>query len=1630
MLMPFTKILDKYRRESFSEANKGTRFEELIREYLWADPKYGVYLKDIWLWRDFPSRKDFGSGHDVGIDLVARTMDGHYWAIQCKCYQENASIQKAEVDTFITTAMRHFNDENMQPTAFSQLVWIATTDKFSSNAIEAFKNLPTKHFIIGLRQLINAPVDWGKLEEGAHGVGVVLNAREPLEHQDKAIEKFHEHFKSAQRGRLIMACGTGKTYTSLKIAEKEVGGDGLVLFLVPSIALLAQTLNEWTTFAATKIRPMCVCSDAEVSKKQRENDYGGFSVEDLAMPASTDVATIKQQFHALDAMKTKAPGMRVVFSTYQSLPRIMEAQKELNREASHAFDFDLIICDEAHRTTGVTVKGEDDSAFVLVHDNENVFGQKRLYMTATPRLYKDEVKDKAKEADAYLCSMDDAAIYGEEVYRIGFGEAVQKGLLSDYKVLVLTVTKDEIPAAFQSAIASDKGEVRADDVSKLIGCINALSKRTLLDRELVSKSDPGFMHKAVVFCQNIKTSKHITDVFNAQKETYYESLSPSERRAVVKIDARHVDGTMGAAERARHLAWLNDVAADSDSTDCHILTNVRCLSEGVDVPSLDSVIFLSSRNSQVDVVQSVGRVMRRAPGKKYGYIIIPVIIPEDMSPEEALDKSDAFAVVWTVLNALRAHDDRFNAEINKIDLNKRKSDRILVDTIPGLDAKRGADDDSDAAGSTAATGAAQREKERRAVQLEFAMKFSELQGIIYARMVKKVGTRRYWELWAKDVAAIAERHIARIKRLVREEGPHKKAFDEFVEGLHKNLNPSVSREEAVEMLAQHIITQPVFEALFEDYSFVRNNPVSVSMQKMIDLLHEEVPTAEMDVMAKFYKSIKERCSGIDNAEGKQRVIVELYDKFFKSAFPKVAEKLGIVYTPVECVDFIIRSVEDVLHKEFNRSLTDENVHVLDPFTGTGTFMTRLLQSGIIKPKDLPRKYERELHANELVLLAYYIASINIENVYHDLMGEKKCYRSFDGICLTDTFQLAESDDSDKLFSEMFHSNSERVIRQKKAPIRIIIGNPPYSVGQKSANDNAQNQAYPELERHIAVKYAAGSKATNKNSLYDSYIKAFRWATDRLEEADRQERRNGGGIIAFISNAGWIDGNAMDGFRKCLQKEFSSVYVFNLRGNQRTSGELSRKEGGKIFGSGSRTPIAITILVRKPNHIGTAAIHYEAVTDYLSREEKLSLVSERGSMLSDKMRLSSIEPNEVGDWINQRDGLFDTFIPLGDKDDKSTKTVFVPYYSRGCASARDAWVYNYSRQALERNMASMIGFYNNHVHKFEHDSNNAEFEFDAQKISWSDSLKQGVLKHIRLHYHPECITTAMYRPFCKQMFFNYKPILERTYQIPRLFPTPQSRNLVICVSGVGVTKEFSCIIVDTIPDLELIGKSQCFPLYWYEKNELSLFDKGNEDYRRHSGISDFILQRAREEYGPKVTHEDVFFYVYGLLHSPDYRKRFSSDLKKTLARIPLVATAQDFKAFVKAGRKLADLHLNYETGPLCSQLIITGDKTNNLKVSKMRFPSKDDKGTILFNDSIKIENIPMAAYEYVVNGKSAIEWVMERYAVTTNADSGIVNDPNLWSDNPRYILDLVSRVIQMSVETQKLVASLPKLQFSI
>lgn len=1619
--MGFNKILEKYRKISFSERDKGDRFERLMQAYLLTDPQYAYKLKKVWLWSEFHGKNDLGGG-DTGIDLVALTHDGDYWAIQCKCFQETSSIDKPAVDSFLSTSSREFKNENLKTVRFSHRLWISTTNKWGSNATEAIKNQNPPVSRISLHDLQQAPVDWNKLESGVHGEASRITGRDLKPHQKEALDKTHEHFKTAERGKLIMACGTGKTYNSLRIAENETNGKGMVLFLVPSIALLGQTLREWSTFANEPINAICICSDPEISKKKSKNeDSDGFSVVDLALPASTNTKEILNQFNHIK--HNGKSGMTVVFSTYQSIEVIASAQKEILKNGFN--EFDLIICDEAHRTTGVSLAGEDESAFTKVHDNDFIKAKKRLYMTATPRLYNDDSKSKAAQADAVLCSMDDPTLYGEEIYRIGFGEAVEKDLLTDYKVLILTLSEKDVPPAVQKMIADGENEINSDDASKLIGCINALSKQILGDEGIIKDSDPEPMRRAVAFCANIATSKKITTTYNTATDAYISSLPAEKKDKMVSVSSNHIDGTMTALERDELLGWLK---SDVEEGECRILTNVRCLSEGVDVPSLDAVLFLSARNSQVDVVQSVGRVMRKSKGKKYGYIIIPVVVPSTVEADKALDDNERYKVVWTVLNALRAHDDRFNATVNKIELNKNRPEQILVGrpeySFDGDGNPSMVNEDPEAYGAN------------KEINRQMALQFEQLQNVVFARMVTKVGDRRYWEQWAKSVAEIAERQVARINTLITDDKTHQKEFANFLSGLQKNINPSITQQEAVEMLSQHIITKPVFEALFEGYSFVKNNPISVSMQKMLDLLEDQSFDKDAETLQKFYESVKMRASGIDNAEGKQRIIIELYDKFFKTAFPKMVEQLGIVYTPVEVVDFIIHSVNDVLKKEFGRSISDENVNILDPFTGTGTFITRLLQSGLIDKKDLKRKYDQEIYANEIVLLAYYIAAVNIENAFHDAMEQSE-YNSFDGICLTDTFQLGESDNNEKMFSEMFPQNSERVAKQKKAPLRVIIGNPPYSIGQKSANDNAQNQSYPKLDSDIARTYAKESTAGLNKSLYDAYIKAFRWSSDRLDPKN-------GGIICFVSNGAWLDGNSTDGFRKSLEKEFSSIYIFNLRGNQRTSGELSRKEGGKIFGSGSRTPISITLLVKNPEIKNQKAnIQYHDIGDYLSQKEKLDIIKKFGSIGNQTMEWKTLNPNEQGDWISQRNDVFDTFIPLEPikKFDIKSQTFFNTY-AIGVATNRDAWVYSFSKKEVENNMERLISFYNEQrVAYLEAKRNNPKIIIDnfidtnPTKISWTVNLKKDLEKANQHKFNGLEIVKSQYRPFFKQELYFDKPFIERPGLNPKLFVNPNLKNIAICLTGMGSSKGFSVMLVDSIPDIQLIMNGQVFPLYYYEEREKQirgLFDEdGDSEFIRRDGVSDFILERAKAMYGKTVGKEDIFYYVYGFLHSPEYRELFANDLKKMLPRLPLMEDVRDFWKFSKAGRALAELHLNYESVPAYDEVAVVGDDSGFYAVEKMRFPKKDKKDTIHYNSKITITNIPAKAYEYVVNGKSAIEWIMERYAVTTHKDSGITNNPNDWSEevgNPRYILDLLLSIINVSVQTVDIVNDLPKVKF--
>lgn len=1670
----FLKVINRYREQSHSEADKGKRFERLMQAMLRTLPPYCNELQQVWLWNEFPYRQSI-SLHDTGIDLVAQTNDGNYWAIQCKCYRADTKIDKGDTDTFLTSSARAFTDGNGKQHFFSFRLWIDTTEGgFTSTAAESFKGQMIPASVLHLNELADMPIDWEELDRGISGTKAITQHKKVLPHQQEAIENALSYFSDHDRGKLIMACGTGKTFTSLRIAE-ALGTQGTsssgarrddcelhrlretkVLFLVPSIALLGQTLREWSFDASKPIRPMCICSDSEVSRTHtKDDDTNQMTIEELAFPASTSVEQIKQQYFALQHDNRK--GMLVVFSTYQSIERIAAAQTAIGDELT----FDLIICDEAHRTTGVTLKGEDESAFVRVHDNGFIRGRKRMYMTATPRLYKAEDQQRARENEAYLCSMDDAEIYGDEFYRLGFGEAVDKNLLSDYKVLILNVEPGDVSTEVQVALsgldAAVQKEVDTDDMAKLIGVINALSKRSRYDNRLLREIDPQPMHRAVAFCQNIKVSKAITAAFNACAESYYESLTPTEREGLVRVEARHVDGSMGAARREEHLGWLKRTR--TDGLDCHLLSNVRCLSEGVDVPSLDAVVFLAAKNSQVDVVQSVGRVMRRAEGKKYGYIIIPIVVPSDVDPEKALDDSKTYAVVWDILNALRAHDDRFNAMVNKIELNRKRPDVVQL-VRPGSrwigQGGGKSDDESDSDGLTAAEPMAK-------YQTQLEMRFEQLQNVIFARMVQKVGSKRYWEQWASDVAKIAEKHIEQITTLVNNDDKARRAFDRFLRGLHKDINPAVSEPQAIEMLAQHIITQPVFEALFENYAFTANNPVSKAMNSIVRLLNDKIDEADHRSLENFYNSVRRRAEGIDNAEAKQKIVVELYDKFFTTAFPKVKEQLGIVYTPVEVVDFIIHSVEHVLQEQFGRSLNDRGVKIIDPFTGTGTFITRLLQSGIIH--DLEYKYKHEIFANEIVLLAYYIASVNIENVYHDLVNGTQAsslrnsddtsqagslrtnvYTPFPGICLTDTFELGEQMYAKKKgldrvkeiegMETPFVENSKRVQKQLDSPITVIIGNPPYSAGQKSANDNAQNQHYPLLESQLEKTYVQGSSATLKNSVYDSYIKAFRYATDRLDTD---------GIIGFVSNGAWLDNNAFDGFRKSIEQEFAEIYVFNLRGNARTQGELRRKEAGNVFDSGSRTPVSITLLVKKP-HEGKAVVHYHDIGDYLSREQKLDIIRKSHSIAT--LQMNTLCPNAHGDWINLRNDNFSSYIPIEPEKryDSSAKSFFVTN-AVGVATSRDAWVFNFSKGALLHNVDRMINTYNQQRELLQSGAID-DLTKDETQISWSVNLKKSAEDNRPLDVPSSCILSTLYRPFTKQYLAYDRNIIERPGQWAQLFPTNNHRNTIICVSSIGTTKEMTVMISDRYTDNHFAGDTQCFPIYWYEErkaSQASLFDDGKDKNIRHDAITDFILKRAQGQYGPKVTKEDIFYYVYGFLHCPAYRETFANDLKKMLPRLPLVENAEDFWAFSRAGRELADLHLNYEQVPPSKEVVVDwhnmlpgiadADTPEKLyRVVQMKFGKngKDkDKSVIEYNPYITLRGIPMRAYDYVVNGKSAIEWIMERYCDKVDKKSGIRNDANQWGiehGNPKYPLELLQSIITLSLRTLDIIDKLPKITF--
>ncbi|CAJ9589725.1 helicase domain-containing protein [Burkholderia pseudomallei] len=1628
-------LLDTFRHAAVTEREKGTYFEELIVTYLRNEATYRDLYSDVWTYAEWADLQGLDK-RDTGIDLVAKTRGtDEFHAIQCKLFAPGHKVQKSDIDSFFTASGKK---------PFTRRIIVATTNHWSEHAEDALLDQQPPVSKIDLTALEESQIDWGHYQPKA--VPVIKTKKQLRQHQTNALNAVAHGLVDADRGKLIMACGTGKTFTSLKIAETMAGAGKRVLFLVPSLSLLSQTLTEWTQESETPLHSFAVCSDSDVGKKRKkEDDMVQTFVHELRYPATTNSARLAEEM----SKRHDASHMSVVFSTYHSIDVISRAQKQFGLA-----DFDLIVCDEAHRTTGATFGDDDESTFVRVHDADYIRAAKRLYMTATPRIYGDSAKATAERDNVALCSMDDKALYGDELFVITFSEAVKRGLLVDYKVIVLAVEETHVNRRLQDLLRDENNQLKVDDAAKIVGCWKALSKQGLTE-DLVGDGDP--MSRAVAFCQVIEiskgakthkvSSKQIAGMFQAVVEAYQESEETEEFEQVARLhcEAEHVDGGMNASEKEAKLAWLK---AETPENTCRILSNVRCLSEGVDVPALDAVLFLTPRNSQVDVVQSVGRVMRNAPGKKRGYVVLPVVIPAGVEPHEALNDNKTYAVVWQVLQALRSHDDRFDAMVNKLDLIGKDTSKMeviaITDKILKKQQKTNGTKNKDAGKGGFTIGEAVKKRTPQE-QHELEFEIGEIEKAIYAKLVQKVGNRHHWEDWANDIAKIARTHIDRITAIIENPANTKErdAFDSFAAELRDDLNGSITDGEIIEMLAQHLITKPVFDALFADYSFAKHNPMSLAMQSVLDVLHEHRLDKEADTLERFYESVKLRAEGIDNATGKQKIVVELYDKFFRNAFPKMTERLGIVYTPVEVVDFIIHSVGHVLQSEFGQTLGSKGVHIIDPFVGTGTFVTRLLQSGLIKPEELPHKYKHEIHANEIVLLAYYIACINIEAVYHGIVGGK--YQPFEGICLADTFQLYEKED---LVDAVMAQNSARRKRQKKLDIRVIFGNPPYSVGQDSANDNNQNVAYPHLDDRIRRTYAERSTAINKNSLYDSYVRAVRWASDRIGNS---------GVIGFVTNAGFLEANTADGMRQCLAEEFSSIYVFHLRGNQRTSGDLSRREGGKIFGSGSRAPIAISILVKNPSAAKHGQIHFHDIGDYLSREEKLAKISAfasiKGISQADGWRL--IAPDQHGDWLKQRDVSFTDYIVLGDKKGHEGKKLFANY-SSGVKTNRDAWCYNASKNKVETSMSQMIDFYNREVDRYNHYKNaggTSDVEnfinTDPAKISWNRSLRNDVRLGRKHSYQPSALVRSLYRPFFTEWLYFSRVMNNDVAQIPRIFPDGTAANRMIMIKQRWTGDGQLALMVDRVVEMQTDGGAQCFPLYLYDNGtresetttpQGGLFDAQQPaklERKRRDAITDEGLEHFKAAYpGESIVKEDIFYYVYGILHSDGYREVYADNLGKELPRIPCVKTAADFWAFSKAGRKLADLHINYETVEMYPLQIEGGGlllTDADYRVEKMRYGKngKDkDLSTLIYNDKITVKGIPPEAYEYVVNGKPALDWVVERQCVKVDKDSGIVNDANDYAvetmNNPRYPLELFQRVVTVSLETMKIVKSLPRL----
>ncbi|GAA7969838.1 DEAD/DEAH box helicase family protein [Helicobacter pylori] len=1216
--------------------------------------------------------------------------------------------------------------------------------------------------------------------------------------------------------------------------------------------------------------------------------------------------------------------------------------------------------------------------------------------------------------------------FGEEIYTLNFERAIASDLLTDYKVMILAVRSKNLSGVTNSVNKKisqlkakgtklDKKLINNEFVCKIVGTHKGLAKQDIIalddenqeDNDLQNKKDAIASQRAISFCKSIDTSKRIKDSFETIMECYDEELKKkSFKNLQISID--HIDGTMNCKVRLEKLEELNEFQPNT----CKVLSNARCLSEGVDVPALDSIVFFDGKNAMVDIIQAVGRVMRKSKRKQRGYIILPIALEESeiKNLDEAVNNTN-FKNIWKVLKALRSHDPSLVDEATFKEKIK----------VFGSDDEKPIDDE-EACGEKLKKDKTEPSDPKQAQKTLFdAILLQDLADAVYNVMPTKLGDRNYWENFTKKTGNIARTLNNRLK-MIFDKNPE--IFSNFLDSLRVNIHQSIKEDEALDMITSHIITKPIFDAVFGDNI---QNPIAKALDKMVQKLSTLGLEGETKDLKNLYESVKTEAVRAKSHKSQQELIKNLYNTFFKVAFKKQSEKLGIVYTPIEVVDFILRATNGILKKHFNTDFNDKSITIFDPFTGTGSFIARLLseETNLISDEALKEKFSNHLFAFDIVLLSYYIALINITQAAQNRDGSLKFFKN---IVLTDSLDFYEEKNDKGVFAFFEDLKENKEIKDTLADqnIRVIIGNPPYSAGAKSENDNNQNLIHPNLEKLVTEKYGknSSSRASGKTTR-DTLIHSIYMASELLKDK---------GVLGFVVNGSFIDSKSADGFRKCVAKDFAHLYVLNLRGNARTSGETFRKEGGKIFDSGSRATIAVIFFVKDAS-VKNGAISYYDIGDYLKREEKLNRLAHFSNL--DAIPFETIIPNNKGDWINQREDGFEKLIALK-RDKKLNNDSVFDINSMGVTTGRDPWVYNFSKDALTQNVQKCIDTYNadlkcfNEVFReafkqrtkgvksgdlYKH-LNDKEITTDKTKIAWTDGLKNHLIKNTNLLESSEKrVRLSLYRPFNKQWLYWDKDWIHRQGQFSKIFPDKSARNVVIN-TGVGNGKDFSALVSDFISSYDVILNNQAYPLYYYD-------DLGRRDY----AISGYALNLFRKHYeDSSITEEEIFYYIYAIFHHKGYLEKYKNSLKK---EEPRTALSPDFKELSVLGKQLDELHLNYESGEMHESVeratLMNAEEKGYYDVETMKKEMKKGECRIVYNKNITITKIPKKAFEYALNGKSAIDWVIERYQKTTDKDSLIENNPNDYKGG-KYVFELLLRVIKLSEKSVDLIEKISMKRF--